>query len=164
MRRALDLEHWAAFQDGFRQVLDMVVQVAHGERGTAPGTITFLSGDVHNSYVTEIEHDELGPGASRIIQAVCSPIRNPLPRQARIAQAMLGKGLARPLQFLVARTSKVPNAPYQWPMTEGPWFDNNLATLQVRGRGLVMRWDLGEVKGDKYDEPDLRQVARVVIS
>ena len=164
MRRALDLEHWAAFQDGFRQVLDMVVQVARGERGTAPGTITFLSGDVHNSYVTEIEHDELGPGASRIIQAVCSPIRNPLPRQARIAQAMIGKGLARPLQFLVARTSKVPNAPYQWPMTEGPWFDNNLATLQVRGRGLVMRWDLGVVEGDKYDEPDLRQVARVVIS
>ncbi|KRE58951.1 alkaline phosphatase D family protein [Phycicoccus sp. Soil748] len=164
MRRALDLEHWAAFQEGFKQVLDMVVEVAHGERGTAPGTITFLSGDVHNSYVTEIDPKELGPGSSRIIQAVCSPIRNPLPRQARIAQAMLGKGLARPLQLLVARTSKVPNAPYQWPMTEGPWFDNNLATLQVRGRGLVMRWDLGEVKGDKYDEPDLREVARVVIS
>jgi hypothetical protein len=164
MRRALDLEHWAAFQDGFAKVLAMVVEVAHGERGTAPGTITFLSGDVHNSYVTEIDHDQLGPGASRIIQAVCSPIRNPLPRQARIAQAMLGKGLARPLQFLVGRTSKVPNAPYQWPMTEGPWFDNNLATLQVRGRGLVMRWDLGVVEGDKYDEPDLREVARVVIS
>ena len=164
MRRALDLEHWAAFQDGFAKVLDMVVEVAHGERGTAPGTITFLSGDVHNSYVTEIDHDQLGPGASRVIQAVCSPIRNPLPRQARIAQAMLGKGLARPLQFLVGRTSKVPNAPYQWPMTEGPWFDNNLATLQVRGRGLVMRWDLGVVEGDKYDEPDLREVARVVIS
>jgi hypothetical protein len=164
MRRALDLEHWAAFQEGFTRVLEMVVEVAHGERGTAPGTITFLSGDVHNSYVTEIDPKELGPGSSRVIQAVCSPIRNPLPRQARIAQAMLGKGLARPLQLLVARTSKVPNAPYQWPMTEGPWFDNNLATLQVRGRGLVMRWDLGVVEGDKYDEPDLRQVARVVIS
>lgn len=164
MRRALDLEHWAAFQDGFAQVLEMVVEVAHGERGKAPGTITFLSGDVHNSYVTEIDPAELGAGSSRVIQAVCSPIRNPLPRQARIAQAMLGKGLARPLQLLVARTSKVPNAPYQWPMTDGPWFDNNLATLQVRGRGLVMRWDLGEVKGDNYDEPDLRQVARVVIS
>ena len=164
MRRALDLEHWAAFQEGFTRVLDMVVQVAHGERGAAPGTITFLSGDVHNSYVTEIDPKGLGPGSSRVIQAECSPIRNPLPRQARIAQAMLGKGLARPLQLLVARTSKVPNAPYQWPMTEGPWFDNNLATLQVRGRGLVMRWDLGVVEGDKYDEPDLRQVARVVIS
>jgi hypothetical protein len=98
------------------------------------------------------------------VQAVCSPIRNPLPRQVRVAQAFIGKGLARPLEALVKRTSKVPSAPYHWSMTEGPWFDNNLATLQVRGRGLVMRWDLGVVERDKYDEPDLREVARVVIS
>ena len=65
MRRALDLEHWAAFQEGFATVLDMVVEVADGKRGTAPGTIAFLSGDVHNSYVTEIDHDQLGAGASR---------------------------------------------------------------------------------------------------
>ncbi|GAB3077290.1 alkaline phosphatase D family protein [Pedococcus soli] len=164
MRRALDLEHWAAFQDGFAKVLAMVVEVAEGKRGRAPGTITFLSGDVHNSYVTEIEPGQLPAGSSRIIQAVCSPIRNPLPRQARIAQAMLGKGLARPLKLLVRRTPKVPNAPYDWPMTEGPWFDNNLATLEVRGRGLVMRWDMGVVRGERYDAPDLEQVARVVIS
>ncbi|GAA2737508.1 alkaline phosphatase D family protein [Pedococcus aerophilus] len=164
MRRALDLEHWAAFQEGFTTVLGMVVEVADGKRGRAPGTITFLSGDVHNSYVTEIDHRQLSPGSSRIIQAVCSPIRNPLPRQVRIAQAFIGKGLARPLEQLVSRTAKVPSAPYQWPMTEGPWFDNNLATLEVRGRGLVMRWDMGVVQGDRYDAPDLEQVARVVIS
>ena len=164
MRRALDLEHWAAFQEGFAAVLDMVVQVAHGERGTAPGTITFLSGDVHNSYVTEIGPDQLGGGSSTILQAVCSPIRNPLPRQVRIAQAFLGKGLARPLQFLVGRTEKVPSAPYHWRVTHGPWFDNNLATLEVRGRGLVMRWEAGEVRGDRYDAPELRQVARVTVS
>ena len=164
MRRALDLEHWAAFQEGFTTVLDMVVEVAEGKRGKAPGTITFLSGDVHNSYVTEITPNQLPAGSSRIIQAVCSPIRNPLPRQVRIAQAFIGKGLAHPLKLLVRRTAKVPNAPYDWPMTEGPWFDNNLATLEVRGRGLVMRWDMGVVRGDRYDAPDVEQVARVVIS
>ena len=111
---------------------------------------------MHNSYVTEITTDQLAAGRSRIVQAVCSPIRNPLPRQVRIAQAVLGKGLARPLELLVGRTAKVPNAPYHWPMTEGPWFDNNLATLEVRGRGLVMRWDMGVVQGDRYDAPDLR--------
>jgi hypothetical protein len=164
MRRALDLEHWAAFQDGFAAVLDMVVQVAHGERGKAPGTITFLSGDVHNSYITEISQEQLGAGSSKILQAVCSPIRNPLPRQVRIAQAFLGKGLARPLEFLVSRTDKVPSAPYQWDVTHGPWFDNNLATVEVRGRGLVMRWEAGEVRGDRYDAPELRQVARIAIT
>ncbi len=39
----LDLEHWAAFQEGFAKVLDMVVEVAEGKRGRPPGTITFLS-------------------------------------------------------------------------------------------------------------------------
>ena len=164
MRRALDLEHWAAFQDGFAAVLEMVVEVAHGKRGRAPGTITFLSGDVHNSYVTQIGAEQLGGGSSTILQAVCSPIRNPLPRQVRIGQALLGKGLARPLEFLVGRTEKVPSAPYRWLVTHGPWFDNNLATLEVRGRGLVMRWEAGEVRGDRYDAPDLRQVARVSIT
>ena len=96
MRRALDLEHWAAFQEGFAAVLEMVVQVAHGERGKAPGTITFLSGDVHNSYVTEIGQDQLGAGSSTILQAVCSPIRNPLPRQVRIAQAVPRQGSGPP--------------------------------------------------------------------
>ena len=119
---------------------------------------------MHNSYVTQIGPDQLGAGSSTILQAVCSPIRNPLPRQVRIGQAFLGKGLARPLEFLVSRTDKVPNAPYEWTVTHGPWFDNNLATLEVRGRGLVMRWEAGEVRGDRFDAPDLRQVARVSIS
>jgi hypothetical protein len=163
IRRALDLEHWAAFQEGFAKVLDMVVEVARGKRGRPPGTITFLSGDVHNSYVTEIDHDQLGAGASRVVQAVCSPIRNPLPRKVRLAQALLARGLNRPLQFLVSRTDRVPTAPFNWTITEGPWFDNSLATLEVRGRGLVLRWDSGVVRGEAFDAPELRRVSRVVI-
>jgi hypothetical protein len=163
MRRALDLEHWAAFQEGFAKVLQMVSEVARGQRGRPPGTITFLSGDVHNSYVTEIDHDQLGPGASRVVQAVCSPIRNPLPRQARVAQALLARGLNRPLQFFVSRTERVPTAPLNWQITEGPWFDNTLATLEVRGRGLVLRWDTGVVRGEHFDAPELHQVSRIAV-
>ena len=163
MRRALDLEHWAAFQEGFATVLQMVVEVARGERGRPPGTITFLSGDVHNSYVTEVDHDQLGAGASRVVQAVCSPIRNPLPRQARVAQALLARGLNRPLQFLVSHTKRVPTAPLNWQITEGPWFDNTLATLEVRGRGLLLRWDTGVVRGEAFDAPELHQVSRIAV-
>ncbi|MFC8502333.1 alkaline phosphatase D family protein [Pedococcus sp. NPDC057267] len=164
LRRAVDLEHWAAFQEGFLRVMEMVTEVAGGRRGRRPGTITFLSGDVHNSYVTEITPSSMEPGSSRVVQLVCSPIRNPLPRKVRIAQAFLGKRLARPMELVVRHTDKVPTAPYPWTVTHGPWFDNTLATLEVRGRGLVVRWDAGEVHGDRYDEPDTRQVARVAIS
>ena len=164
MRRAIDLEHWAAFQEGFQRVMGMVTEVAGGRRGKRPGTITFLSGDVHNSYVTEITPSSLEPGSSKVVQLVCSPIRNPLPRKVRIAQAFLGKRLAKPMELVVRHTDKVPTAPYPWTVTHGPWFDNTLATLEVRGRGLVVRWDAGEVHGERYDQPDTRQVARVAIS
>jgi hypothetical protein len=163
MRRALDLEHWAAFQEGFADVLGRVLEVARGERGKRPGTITFLSGDVHNSYVTQVAAGDVGAGASHVVQVVCSPIRNPLPRGVRVGQALLGKGLARPLNLLVRRSSKVPTAPVRWTVTHGPWFDNTLATVEVRGRGLVVRWDTGRVRDDRFDEPELHQIARIVI-
>ena len=164
MRRALDLEHWAAFQDGFRQVLDLVVEVASGRRGPAPGTITFLSGDVHNSYVTSLDPRSLPGGSSRVLQAVCSPIRNPLPRTARVAQAVSARWLARPLRALSRRTAKVQVPAYTWSVVEGPWFENTLATVEVRGRGLVIRWDAGEIRGEQYDAPALKQLARIVVS
>src|SRR5829696_2382601 len=84
-RRSVDLEHWAAFNDGFVEVFDMVMQVARGERGDAPASVVFLSGDVHNSYVAEVVDARKRYGAtSRVVQAVCSPIRNPMPRGIRV--------------------------------------------------------------------------------
>ena len=82
LRQAVDLEHWAAFQDGFRDGRrDGRSRSPRGERGRAPRTVTFLSGDVHHSYVAEVGR-RARPARSRaaIVQAVCSPIRNPLPR------------------------------------------------------------------------------------
>ncbi|WP_370543551.1 alkaline phosphatase D family protein [Janibacter sp. YB324] len=94
LRQVVDLEHWGAFQSGFVEVFELVMSVARGERGRPPGTITFLSGDVHHSYVAEVT-DPAGHGASsRIVQAVCSPIRNHAPRAAR-ADVADGQG-ARP--------------------------------------------------------------------
>ncbi len=162
MRRALDLEHWAAFQEGFAAVLDMVVAGGpRRARASGPARSPSCPATCTTPTSPRSPPTSWGRAAAAILQAVCSPIRNPLPRQVRIAQAFLGKGLARPLEFLVGRTDKVPSAPYRWTVTDGPWFDNNLATLEVRGRGLVMRWEAGEVRGDRFDAPDLRQVARV---
>jgi len=116
VRRAVDLEHWAAFQDGFRAVADMVCEVADGKRGTPPSTVTFLSGDVHNSYVAEVER----PGTCRIIQATCSPIRNPLPRVMRFLSAFSSRNLAAPIGSLLARATQVEKSPFTGSTVYGP--------------------------------------------
>ena len=165
IRRAADLEHWAAFQEGFRQVAGMAIDVALGRRGRPPRTITFLSGDVHHSYVAEVRRPaNAEPGTSRIIQAVCSPIRNPLPRVMRFATAAVSYGLAGPLGRLATRSAKVPDPPFQWDIVEGPWYDNNLATLEAVDDGLRMRWETGVVDDGDQDNPRVELVASVTIT
>ncbi len=164
----VDLEHWAAFQEGFQTVAAMALEVARGVRGRAPSTVTFLSGDVHHSYVSEARTTHRAakgqpPLQSRIVQAVCSPIRNPLPRRMRFATAALSYGIAGPLGHLVARSAKVPKAPVRWRLLKGPWFDNNLATLEIRPEGLRLWWARGEVQDGRHDRPALVEVASLDI-
>jgi hypothetical protein len=166
LRQALDLEHWAAFQEAFQKVSAMTLEVARGERGQPPRTITYLSGDVHHSYVSEArptpeEYQERGPIRSRIIQATCSPIRNPMPRRLRFLVAVLAYGVAGPIGHVVAKSAKVPEAPLTWKPLQGPWFDNNLATLEVTGSGLRMWWATGIVDGGQHDRPRLARVSEV---
>ena len=160
LRTTGDLEHWGAFQDGFRRVAEMAIEVAQGHRGEAPRTITFLSGDVHHSYVSQVEGIE---ARSTILQAVCSPIRNPLPRPMRFATAALSYGIAGPLGALAERSAKVPDAPFRWRRVKGPWFDNNLATLEIKPDGLEMWWAKGTVKDGSHDRPKLSRVATVLV-
>ncbi|HJR37208.1 MAG TPA: alkaline phosphatase D family protein [Nocardioidaceae bacterium] len=160
LRQLVDLEHWAAFQKGFQEVAAMVTEVADGRRGPAPETVTFLSGDVHHSYVSEVERSS----GSRIVQAVCSPVRNPLPRSMRFATAVLSYGIAGPAGALVARSAKVPDPPFRWSGVRGPWFDNNLASLEETPDGLRLWWETGVVDGDDHAHPRLEEVAALTIA
>ncbi len=109
-RQSIDLEHWAAFNEGFAEVFDMVMDVARGNRGRAPSTVLFLSGDVHNSYVAEVTDAAARHGAqSRIVQAVCSPIRNPMPRVIRVMMSAFARSLVRPMHVIAARSRRVPD-------------------------------------------------------
>jgi hypothetical protein len=160
LRQGGDLEHWGAFQEAFRRVAEMAIEVVQGRRGKAPRTVTFLSGDVHHSYVSQVTGLE-AQGA--ILQAVCSPIRNPLPRPVRFATAALSYGIAGPLGALAARSAKVPDPPFSWQRVKGPWFENNLATLEVRPEGLEMWWAKGIVERGAHDRPTLSRVATVLV-
>jgi hypothetical protein len=154
LRRTVDLEHWAAFQDAFQAVAKMAVEVADGKRGKAPQTVTFLSGDVHHSYLAEVDREHRA-GSSRIIQAVCSPIRNPLPRKMRFATAVLAYAVAGPIGKLVARSAKVPQSPFRWHNLAGPWFDNSIAVLEDLPEGLSVRWHTGVVEHGDHLHPRL---------
>jgi len=155
LRQAVDLEHWAAFQSGFQEVARIAVEVADGERGPAPATVTFLSGDVHHSYVAEVGRES----GSRIVQAVCSPIRNPLPRSIRFATAALSYGVAGAVGAFAARSAQMADAPFSWRLVEGPWFENSLATLEASEHCLDLWWETGVVRGDDETRPELTRVA-----
>jgi hypothetical protein len=157
-RQTVDLEHWGAWQRSFQQVADLATAVADGSRGPAPQTVTFLSGDVHHSYVSEVRRRRGG----RIVQAVCSPIRNPLPRFFRFMTAVLAYAVAGPIGSLVSRSAHVPRPPFRWRKLAGPWFDNAVATLEDRDDGLLLRWEKG-VAGDDPKDSWLELVEEVVI-
>lgn len=158
LRLLVDLEHWGAFQSSFQDVARQVMEVAAGDRGRAPSTVTFLSGDVHHSYVSEAWPATGGPALrSTILQAVCSPMRNPLSRNMRFATAVASYGVAGPVGRLAARSTRVPDAPLTWRYAEGPWFDNSLAFLRLAGRSLRMWWVTGEVVDD-HARPRLAKV------
>ena len=159
LRRAVDLEHWAAFQRSFQDVARIATEVADGKRGPAPQTITFLSGDVHFSYVSEVQRES----GSRILQAVCSPIRNPLPRFLRYFAAAMALGPAVPFGAWMARQAHVPDPPFRWKGIRGPWFENNLAILEDTGDGLGLSWLTGVVEHGDQLHPRLQNVASTTL-
>ncbi|WP_306802264.1 alkaline phosphatase D family protein [Microbacterium sp. C7(2022)] len=159
LRQMVDLEHWAAWQNTFRAMARSLTEVADGARGAAPETVTVLSGDVHYSYIAEVER---GTG-SRILQAVCSPVRNPLPIVLRWFSVVMSYGAATPIGALVARSAKVPNPPFSWSTIAGPWFDNNLSILQDGPDGLDLSWHAGRVKNGDEEHPDIDEVARMLL-
>lgn len=157
LRKGMDLEHWAAFQKAFVRVAGMVEQVALGQRGTAPAAITFLSGDVHHSYIAEVTPAR----GSRILQFVCSPIRNPLPRPARAANVLASHRLASVVGRPLARRAKVPDPPLTWETASGPWYDNNFAILALEDKRMRVTWWTGEVENGDHREPKVDRVAQV---
>lgn len=159
-RQGADLEHWGAFQRGFRDVAEIVLEVAQGRRGRAPRTITFLSGDVHHSYLAEA-WPRHGVAASRILQAVCSPIRNPLPRPMRGVATLGAARVAGLVGRLLSLAGRVPLEPVRWSVTHGPWFANNLGVLELDPRGLRLWWVSGGVADGRPDLPVLKREATV---
>jgi hypothetical protein len=147
IRQGLDLEHWSAFRRSFDLLTDDLQAVGAGERGAPPASIIVLSGDVHHAYLAEAGFPRGAGVRSAVVQAVCSPIRNPLDHNER---RMLRLALSYPAQLVagtLARAAGVREPPVRWRFPEPPTFDNQIATLTLDGRSArlcIARTDPGE--------------------
>jgi hypothetical protein len=153
VRQAADLEHWAAFQESFARLAELLRSVGAGELGRPPASIVVLSGDVHHAYLCEVAFRRDAGVRSHVFQAVCSPYRNPLAARER---RVIRIGTSKPFELFtraLAATAGVDDPDVRWRMVgDGPWFDNQLGTLRIDGRELDMRLE----KAEPVDEHSAR--------
>ena len=134
LRRAVDFDHWPAFGFSFAKMTEMLRRTGAGEFGEPPASIVILSGDVHHAYLAEMAFRRGAGVKSAVYQAVCSPFRNPLDEsERRVIRASLTKP-AEAIARGLARLAGVPDPDVRWCFTEGPYFDNQVATLRIEGR------------------------------
>jgi hypothetical protein len=142
IRQTADMEHWAAFQESFARLVDLFRAIGTGERGEPPASIVALSGDVHHAYLFEVGYPPGTDMKSNVWQAVCSPYRNPLEKKER---QQIRIGMSRGFELFarsLARLAGVSDPGIGWRMVgDGPWFDNQVATLVIDGREIEMHLD-----------------------
>jgi hypothetical protein len=140
LRQALDLEHWAAFQDSFHRLTGLIGRAGAGTDGARPpATVVALSGDVHHAYLAEVTYPEDDGVRSRVYQATASPFRNPLDsKERRIMKAASSRPAAAVTRAL-ARAARVRPSRIGWVLRDKPIFDNVVATLRLDGDDATLR-------------------------
>jgi PhoD-like phosphatase len=141
LRRLADFDHWAAFQFSFQRLRELLEEVGSGERGKPPASIVILSGDVHHAYLCDVAFKRGSGVKSRVVQAVCSPYRNPLDERERKA---IRAGFSRPFGAFsraLAHLAGAPDPGIRWRLLEGPYFDNQVGTVRFDGRQASVRLD-----------------------
>jgi hypothetical protein len=138
LRRAIDLEHWAAFGTSFDRLAALVAAVGSGRRGRAPASIVIVSGDVHHGYLARVVFRRATAVSSAVYQAVCSPFRNSLGPAERRAQQMGASRVGALIGRALAAAAHVPRPRIRWRRLEGLAFENQIATLEARGREMTL--------------------------
>jgi hypothetical protein len=141
LRRAVDFDHWAAFQSSFQQLRELLEEVGSGKRGKPPASIVVLSGDVHHAFLCQVGFKPEAKVQSAVYQAVCSPYRNPLDaRERKVVSAGFSPTFTK-LARALARASGAPAPGIGWRLLQGPHFDNQVGTLRLDGRSATARLD-----------------------
>jgi hypothetical protein len=135
----------------------LLEDAATGRRGDPPATICLLGGDVHHAFLAEVAFRRSAQARSRVVQAVCSPFRNDLDRRERRVLRFAASRPGRAIGRVLAATARVEQPTIRWRVTDGPYFDNQVATLRIRGRALEVDIDK-TLPGDPH--PRLERICR----
>jgi PhoD-like phosphatase len=154
LRQALDFDHWAAFGSSFERLMDLLERTAAGEFGKPPASITVLSGDVHHAYLAELAFKRSAGARSAVWQAVCSPFRNALNSRERATIRFGNSAVGAALTRTLSRLAGVHSEKVRWRLDEGPYYDNQVATLTIDGRSATLK--LERTVGDP--EADYREL------
>jgi hypothetical protein len=136
LRRRFDMEHWAAFRFSFKRMEGLLRAVASGERGEPPASIVMLGGDIHHAYLADVTVPD---AQSNVWQAVCSPFRNPLEKKERVVARLGASKPAERLARWIARRAGVERPGIDWTLVQAPTFDNQFATIEMKGRQATMK-------------------------
>jgi hypothetical protein len=155
LRRAVDLEHWAAFNESFDRLCRWLRDVASGNADTAaPASIVLLGGDVHNTYLADVHLGTAGHG-SRVFQIVCSPFRNPLaPHERRVVRITSSRATAAIFSFL-GRFAGIEPPWARWELRRTRTFENSIGELELDGRSARVALMRSTRKGERERLLDL---------
>jgi hypothetical protein len=162
VRRAADLEHWAAFGKSFTDFEDLLIRLATGQYGGRPASVTVISGDIHHSYLAAVDLPAGAGPRGPVYQAVCSPIHNKLPGPLRRGQEAATSRAGELAGRVLARLAGVRGPRIGWRITHGPWFQNMLSTLEFDGRRARIRFE--RAASDVTATPHLRPVCEADLS
>jgi hypothetical protein len=162
LRRAVDLEHWAAFGRSFGKFERLLTDLASGTYGRPPASVTVISGDIHHSYLATVDFPAGTNPRSAVYQAVCSPIHNVLPDTFRRAQQLATSRVGELAGGALARLAGVRKPGITWRITRGPWFLNMLSALEFDGRRARIRFD--RTVTDPAGAPHLQSVCEADLS
>jgi len=162
LRRAADLEHWAAFGASFKTLTALIGAIGRGEYAdggdaSAPDTVCVLSGDVHHAYIAAASL----PGGTRsaVYQLTCSPLHNRVPPAMKLAfRAGWSTAAERTVRALIGTIARIPRPSVRWHRTAGPLFGNDVMSLTLDGPRAHIRL---EQAGPRGDRPGLREMVRL---
>ncbi|SNY14206.1 alkaline phosphatase D family protein [Paractinoplanes atraurantiacus] len=161
LRRAVDLEHWAAFSRSFNALGELFRRLGEGGSGApghrvgaggayaAPASISVLSGDVHHSYVAEVDFGHAM--ATPVMQLTCSPVHNQVPAVMRpLMRFAWSRAAAKGVRGL-ARSAGVDKPAWRWKRLAGPYFGNAISTLRLNGHEATVRVEGTEKDGTLFE-------------